>query len=357
MKFFLSVSLFLAITYTLFTLPGCNGEIEGPPPPGPAWVTFTASSSPLPSNTVNQVYVDRELRVWFATNEGAAYFKDNSWGIIRDSLKYFIYDNGGTQIPAYNVTSITQGKDRSIWFGLRGGGVVRYNQYSQNGNTWNRYLNSEFISSLSADISDATANGEMWIVTGGGLNRFVLNSTDGGVWHYYQTPQIPSNQNTVAVRSPFDNSIWIGSASNGMLFISYDPFFAISNIPLPAGYIGKITGIAFDGNQNVWISKDIGISAVNLESGIWTHYTNANTNGKLPPGNVNAVASDLGSNRWFGTDSGLVHLVDTTWSRFTTANSPLPNNTVMSLSYDQRGNLWIGTRGGAAAYRPEGTRF
>jgi len=353
MKLLVSISLFLVITYTLATLPGCKGEIDGPAPPGPVWVAFTASSSPLPSDVINQVYVDRELRVWFATNNGAAYFKDNSWGVLRDSLKYFIY-SGGTPIPAYNVTSITESKDRSIWFGLRGGGVSRYNQYTQNGNIWNRYLNSEFIASLAADISDASANGEMWIVTGGGVNRFILNSTDGGQWFYNQ---IANSQNTVAVTSPFDNSIWIGSSAEGMSVISYDPFFTISTIPLPAGQVGKITGIAFDGNRNVWMSKDIGISLVNLDSGIWTHYNNSNTNGNLPPGNVYSVASDLGSNRWFGTDSGLVHLSDTTWSRFTTANSPLPNNIVTSLSYDRRGNLWIGTRGGAAAYRPEGTRF
>jgi ligand-binding sensor domain-containing protein len=217
-------------------------------------------------------------------------------------------------------------------------------------------LLSDFVAAVAADLSNATIDGEMWIVTGG-LNRVILNSTNGGTWIDYQSPQIPSNQNTVAVTSPLDYSIWIGSVSNGMEMVTYTPNFAISNIPIPSGYVGKITGIAFDGNHNVWMSKDIGVSAVNLLSNNWIHYKSADTSGHLPRGNVNAVASDLGPNRWFGTDSGLVHLVDTTWSRFTTANSPLPNDTVTSLSYDTRGNLWIGTRNGAAAYRPEGTRF
>src|SRR5437899_6664056 len=159
-----TVSLIVVTTYIFLTLAGCKGDIEGPAPPGPAWVTFSASSTPLPDNVINEIYVDRELRVWFATNNGAAYFKDKSWGVIRDSLKYIIYDHS-TPIPVYSVTAITQGKDRSIWFGLRGGGVVRYNQYSQNGNIWTRYksptLISDYIASIAPDISEATVDGEM----------------------------------------------------------------------------------------------------------------------------------------------------------------------------------------------------
>ncbi len=355
------LSFILLACYLLLSSIGCKGEIAGTPEPGPAWVTFTASTSPLPDNIVNQVYADRSNRIWFATNRGAAYYKDKSWGIFRDSLKFIIYNNS-TPIAAYIVNSITQGKDRSMWFGLNGGGVERFNEFSQNGNIWTRYksptLISDYVASLAPDISNATLNGEMWFVTGGGVNRLIENSTNGGQWIDYQSPPFPSTQNTVAVISPYDYSVWIGSSSNGLEHITYDPIpISLSNVPIPAGYVGKVTGIAFDGNNNVWMSKDVGISYVNLISGLWTHFSTSSTGGKLPPGEIHTVESDLGINRWFGTDSGLVHLVDTTWTRFSTANSPLPNDTVTSLKYDIHGNLWIGTRRGVAAYKPGGTQF
>ena len=124
------------------------------------------------------------------------------------------------------------------------------------------------------------------------------------------------------------------------------------------GLIGsRINGIAFDISNNVWFARNNGGAKLNLTSGNWTFYTPDSTGGRMPGGVVRSVETDLRSTRWFGTDSGLVRIADTTWTIFTKANSPLPSDTITAVRYDLRGNLWIGTPKGVAAFKETGTTF
>jgi ligand-binding sensor domain-containing protein len=89
----------------------------------------------------------------------------------------------------------------------------------------------------------------------------------------------------------------------------------------------KINGITIALDGTVWISTDLGASY--YRRGSW---------GRI-------------------TDSGLVRLANTTWTKFTAENSPLPSSTVTALSYDTRGNIWIGTANGLGVYNENGINF
>ena len=259
------------------------------------------------------------------------------------------------------MTSIALSKDQSVWFGMKGGGIVRYDQNSQNGHTWTRYkqptIQSNIVNAIACDLSESSTYGEVWLTSSLGIDRFIQISEDRGEWHYLGGLPFRYSQNTVAVRNQIDNSIWIGSDGDGLAVVKYDPILTVSSIALPAGANSRVTGIAFEGQSIVWIAKENGVSFADQQSGSWTHYDHANAGGYLPAGEIHAVETDLHLQRWFGTDSGLIFLSDTTWNRFTTSNSSLPNNVVTAIKYDLRGNLWIGTRNGLAVYNPEGTRF
>ncbi len=348
-----SIGFFLIATTILS---GCKNDIGGPNPPGPTWVTFT--SPRLPDNRVNSLFIDRQQRVWVATNKGAAAFKNNSWSIFKDSLKY----TGGGQQISYSVNCITESRDRSIWFGLRGGGIARYDEFSQNGNIWVRYHEPTILydspSSMTAELSNASQFGEVWIATQIGVNRFIQTSTDGGgTWSVLTGPPLPVNNMTSATTNPVDNTIWLGAQSGGAVQVSYYPSFAIATIPLPPGHDARINCMVFDANNTVWFAKETEVSSLSQATGAWTHYNHTNTAGMMPVGEVHAVETDLYNTHWFGTDAGLVMLKDTTWQRFNAGTNTIPNDTVTSLKYDLRGNLWIGTRNGVAAYNPAGTQF
>ena len=337
-------------------LNGCKNTVDPPIPPGPTWVTFT--SPRLPDNRVKSLFVDRQQRVWVATINGAAAFKNNSWSIFKDSLRYTI----AGQVTS-RVNCITESRDRSIWFGLAGGGIARYDEFSQNGNIWVRYREPTILynspAALTAELSNASQFGEVWISTQIGVNRFIQTSTDGGgAWSVYTgSPPLPNTQMTSAAANPVDNTIWLGAQSGGAIQVSYYPTFGITTIPLPPGHDARINGMVFDANNTVWFAKETEVSSLDQTTGAWTHYNHTNTGSVMPVGEVHAVETDLHNTHWFGTDRGLVMLKDTVWQKFNAGTGTIVNDTVTALKYDLRGNLWIGTRSGVSVYNPAGTNF
>jgi len=73
-----------------FILAGCKKTSDLViPPPGPAWITFTETTTPqLLDDKINSLNADQSGRVWIGTDSGANYFQRGTWGRIRDSLRY-----------------------------------------------------------------------------------------------------------------------------------------------------------------------------------------------------------------------------------------------------------------------------
>ena len=353
--------LVLAVFGIIFLFPfGCKKDDVNKPKTGPEWVVFNRSNSPIYSNNVLTVFSGNENTIWFGTDSGASSFHAGFWGGIRESLSYTLSHGVGRQVNA-----ITQSKDGSLWFGLQGGGIVRYTK----GGSSQAYTHfslatdlipSDFVAGLAGEL---TQLGEVYAVSvSGGGSRYTpdLLVAGEGVWHQLKTdnriylpyPNIP----TVAI-NPVDYNIWFGTYSDGTTEYNGDQTF--TNFALPNTYNFAIKSMAFDLAGLVWIGKsDSGVSVLNKATGVWLrHYTNSSTGGKLPQGPVNAVVTNFRTVRWFGTNHGLVQLADSTWTLYTTSNSPLPSNIINALSIDTNGNLWIGTNKGVVAFQAGGTIF
>jgi len=352
MSDYLYNAILLALLPLILT--SCKGDIGEPAPPGPPWIIFTEANSPLVGNRINAIMADRSGRVWFATDSGASSFtpRTKSWGLIRDSIGF---DVMGRKI--YSVTSIAEAKDRSIWFGLRGGGVVRYNEHSEIGRTWSRYrseIASDYVASIAADVTEVNPYGEVWVTSYLGVNRWHQTDIDNGTWQD-MTSLLPLRQMLSSATSPFDGRVWLGGNSGAALELYYDAGLVWNRYNDPA-MVAQINGIALDGVHQVWFAKQIGITSTNMLTGVVQHHVIPGA-GMLPAGELHAVETDLHLLRWFGTDSGLVALADTVWSKLNPGNSPLPDYTVTAIRYDKSGNLWIGTNKGVAVYNPNGTRL
>ncbi|HZY10542.1 MAG TPA: two-component regulator propeller domain-containing protein [Bacteroidota bacterium] len=327
---------------------------------GPPWVVYNKSNSPLVDNKINAITIDSEGKVWFATNDGASHIRKQSWGSIKDSLNYFTYDAGGNVYITRTVTSIAQGKDGSLWFGLLGGGVRRFNKFSQT-KVWQSYAEPSIASSFVQGVAaERLQVGDVWCVTLAGASRFIPSefNPDQGVWYTYttsNTSQLPSNQLRAVAVNPNDNSIWFGTHDGSVVSYDGDIRWGAYHIPPPYDY--PISSIAFDITNKIWVGRWEGASSFDPDLGIWTHYTYETTDRIIPHGPVRAVATDFYTTRWFGTNAGLIRLRDTTWTTFNRSNSPLPSDTVSALLYDTKGNLWIGTMNGVAVFNEQGTRF
>jgi ligand-binding sensor domain-containing protein len=353
------ITAVLAVVFSsALLLISCKNDIPGPPERGPVWIVYTQSSSPLLNNHVNALNMTSDAKLLIGTDSGASMFaiRDNSWSTFKDSL---------TLTSLKKVRAIAEGKDRSLWFGLLVG-AARFNQYAQSTNRWERYsseLPSTAVTAIAVDRSQGlqTVYGEVWIGTSSGAAKYHQSDETPGQWTDMTsglTTYLGTRQVTFGTANILDNHIWLGGQIGGAVEVFYDLAGYSWVAYTPTFDPGSQTnGIAFDLNNTVWLARNNGACSYNKSSGIWTYYTADSTGGRMPNTYCRAVETDLHSSRWFGTDSGLVGLRDTSWVKFTAANSPLPSDTVSALKYDFRGNLWIGTPRGLAVYNPEGTQF
>ena len=360
-KYFSVYSIVLLIILLILSAigaTGCKTNVPPSAPKGPVWLVFTERNSRLIDNHINWITNDAEGKIWLATDSGAANYLNGIWGRIRDSLKSPV--SGSSR-----VTSIMEDRDHNIWFGLYGGGAVRYGQNSSS-LVWQRYNQQgsgiiyDVITSIAADMYPApVGRGDVWIATLIGLSQFTPSTSDPtvGSWTTYtlsNVPQLGSSQVAIIRRNANDNTLWFGTRAGTIAWAEYTVGVNWHEANPPNTDYG-ITSIAFDASNNGWFGTFGGVWKLDHGIGGWISYTATSTNGKLPAGQVNAVMTDRGTTRWFGTNRGLAKFSDTTWSLFTRTTSPLPSDTITCLSYDVRGNLWIGTARGAAVYNPDGT--
>lgn len=347
---------FLVISMIVGT--GCKTNVPPPPDKGPVWLVFTEQNSRLIDNHINWITTDSEGKIWLATDSGAATYLHGIWGRFRDSLVSPVSHST-------RITSIIEDRNHSIWFGLYGGGAVRYNQLGS-GLVWQRYnqqssgLIYDVITSVSADLYPAPqGRGDVWIATLIGVSQFTPSTTDPliGDWTTYtntNTPQLGSSQVAIIRRNPNDNTLWFGTRAGTIAWAEYT--IGVNwHQANPPNTDYPITSIAFDPANTGWFGTSGGVWRLDHTIGGWVGYTATSTNGKLPAGQVNAVTTDRGVTRWFGTYRGLARLSDTTWTLFKRDNSSLPSDTITALCYDVRGNLWIGTTRGVVVHNPDGT--
>ncbi|MBI1804373.1 MAG: hypothetical protein HY033_04680 [Ignavibacteriae bacterium] len=356
----------LLVVICMLGLSGCKNEPPSQPPPDEKWHTFTTANSPISDDHIYNISVGLDGKVWFATRNGALYYDRTYWGAIHDSLRTINYTTFGAD-TSYIVYSIAHAKDRAIWFALAGGGIVRYAPSSDR-SVWKRFTSSngafDYPLSLAADRSAESQYGEIWVTAASGVNQFVQSTNEGGVWHQYRKGDdistLPTNQVWVVAIKPDDNTVWFGTQTGGPAMTEYSVGGSLNwnAYPFPTSLDSKINSIAFDLSNTIWLGKDNGAATYNRTDGSWKEYSHQSTDGNLPGGRVNAVLTNYLKLRWFGTDSGLVRLSDTVWTRFTkAAPANLPSDTVTALQYDTRNNLWIGTPNGITVYNEDGIRF
>jgi len=352
------MSLHILLISLPWIFPGCTSPTGPPPPRLPdKWLVYRQSPGKLINNYINGLLLDHGRTIWLATNDGVSSFSGGVWASLRDSLSY---QSGGT--PSHRVSCIVQAKDGAMWFGLSGGGVVRYNPYSSI-QVWRRYTSPDLVFDVvlagAADVSNQSLYGEVWLTTPFGISRFIGAAAEQGRWVTYNmtnTPQLPSNQIPACLNKLDDNTFWFATQTGGAVMANYGlAGLEWSRYPLQSD--SRINSISFDLQNNLWFGVQQGAVTFNVQNSAWTPYPPDTAANKLPAGPVNAVVTNLLKVRWFGTNGGLVRLDDTTWTRFTAANSPLPRDTVNVLLFDYNQSLWVGTANGVAVYNEAGILY
>jgi serine phosphatase RsbU (regulator of sigma subunit)/sugar lactone lactonase YvrE len=178
---------------------------------------FTISNAGLPHNTVNDLQVDRNGRVWLSSLSNTVCYIEN------DSVTRLIIPLVGS---ALNIRSITQDNEGIIWIGTYGNGVFRMEGDSVENYTTLNGLISDYCYSLVAD-----GHRYVWVSHRGGLSR--INVEDGFISSVKDEVGIDRSMefNLNAVFRDETGILWFGTTSGAL---SYDPGMDRGVSPPPA---------------------------------------------------------------------------------------------------------------------------
>lgn len=263
------------------------------------WARYTAATSPLPSDRVNDLTLGPDGRVWIATSEGAA-------GVEPDGTGWeLLTTRNGLPTDAIQVIRVAGNGD--LWIGTNRGVSVR----SRDGRV---VTYSAANSGLPGDeIRDIllTPSGDVWLATNAGLAVLRV----GGRWETF---------NRFRTNLPGDD----------------------------------VRGLAQDSRQDIWVATWGGGAARLAPDGSNWLILNRETSG-LPDLYLTGVAIGPEDTPWFGTaNSGILNYEPFrgSWRGSDAATLGLTSNTVTDLQRGRGRALWAATLGGAALYNPDGPR-
>ncbi len=183
--------------------------------------------------------------------------------------------------------------------------------------------------------------------------------------NYYNSPQLDSVFDfiTLAV-DPSNQSIWAGSYGGGLINKAGENIriYKQKNTTLqaalgdPTSY--RISGLAFDQDNNLWISN-YGAAKnlqVRLKDSTWaafsipfSHTENAVSQIVIDDANQLWIVSPKGNGIFcYNHGNNILATTDDKWKNYLagSGNGNLPSNTVLCLAKDKNGSIWIGTNNG-----------
>jgi len=278
-----------------------------------------------------------------------------------------------------DVRAIAQDHEGFLWFGLRLGGLTRYDGYElkvhQHDPANPRSIGNRVIWCLLVD-----RRGTVWIGTEGGLDRYD-RVTDSFIHYRHDEAQPQSVANNVVTCLHEDSSgrIWVGTRGglSRLDDLEHGIFTTFHRPQVIEGSSVKdtIRSITDDPSTGLlWLGTTDGLAAFDPRTGAFASYLNDPSDPESLSANpVNKVVRGAGGVFWALTDLGINrftpsldhiehHGVQQPLLRFQRFLQPAEvtssgNNFFRDGLIDHRGRLWLATRGGLALFDPEGRTF
>ncbi|MBE2214029.1 MAG: hypothetical protein IAE82_09180 [Opitutaceae bacterium] len=358
----------------------------------------------LPAEYIREARLDRQGRLWLATQDGLAAFDPRS-----GQCRSFRNHPGDPESIGANVCHrVFEDAAGNLWVTSQHNGVSRLNAWAKEFRSFRRILGE--ADTLCHDTVTAllvAADGALWAGTVDGLSRF-----DGSGWRTYRhVPDDPaslSSNGIAALAQDGSGRIWVGTNIAGICRLEADGRF--TRFLRRAGDPGPthLARLAYTHNQistlmpaargGVWVgARSWGLDL--FEDGAFLHRATTDAEGRrqpvdfavfghetgdgrlfygteqwglveldratgamtvhLPePGNagsplnkyITTVYSDDGDTVWLGSINGLFRfsLAQRVFTLRLTRSDGLPADSVVSIVADRAGLLWVGTAAGLA---------
>jgi signal transduction histidine kinase/ligand-binding sensor domain-containing protein len=274
-------------------------------------------------------------------------------------------------LPGVSAQSVFQDHLGFMWFGIEGSGAVMYDGrkyalYSNNDRD-STSISNNFVVSMATD-----SNNNLWIATQNGLNLFDRKKgTFRRFFHKTNDPfSLDGNFLTSVIQCP-GGHIWVGSDAGINIYDKFnDRFYSISlNMPITGSHI-SVRSIYCDANRNIWIGTlSDGLVFISRES--IEQLSQAMNENKIPSSVINlqpddhfrfcsfqnsdiichsvwSIVDDGNSTLYVGTNTGLytLDLISKQQSKYH-FKSPVPplihQSTITTMHLDEFKVLWIGT--------------
>ena len=265
------------------------------------------------SSAIQNIFVDRFDRIWFATRDGV--FRMDA-------------PNSETTITKTPGLSFLQSANGLLWIGLDGGGILRIGTATESLTTDDGLTNDRIIS-LFED-----REGTVWAGTeGGGVIQLY-----SGEFVSYGLREGLASEMILTVAASDDGSVWVGT-ENGGLYRFADGAF--EHFDTESGLSDNfITSLATD-NGTTWVGTyGGGLNRIDRRG-----IVHIGSEQGLPDGVVGAIEVGADGALWVGTDGGLSRLKDGDIQTWTTAEG-LGSNYLTAIREAGDGKLWIGTYAG-----------
>jgi len=273
-------------------------------------------------------------------------------------------------LPLSWYQSILQDDKGYMWFGLAGGGLIKYD-----GNTFTTYQYDPFNkNSLGTPNARSLCNdmhGNIWVAGDGGVSKYdPQNNYFIPYWYDWYGPEHKSELHdspyiaalpTAYIRcliSDRRGRVWIGTGK-GLCFLDSPSakIINLSDIIFPDTLCNlSISCLMIDHNGLLWIGTDNGINI----------YDRVNKKIKLfdPPDKnyaatkkVASILEDHSGNIWIGLSGQGIYRYDPStgnskiYRHSTTNKNSLPSDEVTSLMEDSHHIIWVGMYGGISIYQ------
>lgn len=270
--------------------------------------------------------------------EGRIWMGFTEGAAVWDQETWRMFKKPSDPLIGNNVTSVVTSEE-AVWFG--DGGASALAVYSPN---WNYFSASAMGGSGSPSALLIEAN-VTWAGIGNGLSW-----RDAGGWHHRD---IPGNTSTVtSLARDGAGTLWVGTAGSGLF--TFDGANSFTHQTAADGLPSNdVRSLLSDHDGRLWVATAGGLAL--RGNSTWLRFTHANSD--LPSDDLTSLTTDGGSHIWIGTASDGIAILDAAaqgnpaWSTQTTADG-LPSNAVRSLTTDPAGAILAATAGGVGVKDP-----
>ena len=337
-------------------------------------------NSPYSISTGQMIYADNSLWVTSGTLNSEyqnSFSKNGFFQYNNMTWKNFTPAALPALDSAYDLVSVAvSSKDRSIWLGSLGGGLVRFREaeplqiFKQQSVSPSVFQPGQYrVAGLAFDAED-----NLWISNYGAIESLVVKKNDGS-WRKFNPP-FSLRDNAVAQLLIDDHSQkWIISpGGNGLLVFNHglsidntgDDRWKLFKAGKGNGNLpdNKVLSIAKDKSGFIWVGTEKGIGIIQCTGAVFSASCEAllpvvqqdNFAGYLfSQEAVQDIAVNGADQKWIATKNG-VWLIsadgEKTIHHFTSANSPLFSDDVRKITIDPNtGDVFFATVNGICSFR------